>query len=558
MCVVIKCDFQCRMLIFFLLFAFLQIHASEEAEISAEEFLKGLESRLLHKKEDFNTSPSGNARGENVINVHYLGLGKYDLPKLMAIFDSGKPQSIFNLDFLKTTGFAFDVLSGRGLVKTIKVNDPERILMHGEDFSPQQRTVGSVAIEKASKGTRKVGIYGWDGEKKLCLKRWPEIPSAEIAAYSLFKSFYPTVNLEDIPLPASEVILMNEQVFLVSRFMEGIHFDKILNKIKGKIKQKKKGKKYSLTEKYPLNLDRFQRLAIFCFLTMPEDCRPQNCFIKKIEGTDEYEFVLIDNDRSFGKDVTEKTPEGKHTRAHCVLFCYREMLSQKVTERVYQEIIAKKDELAEAGARLALEVSYHSALLKLFSEKLIPKFKEEHVIWGTPIDIRSTLTIVKRGQSLEHIVRKDPNKTLFDIFRELSPGLADIYFTQEDIADPLYLSVPSTELRRVYSRIVKTDGRRLEGPTPFSASTSVLKNYHPCEPIESEDILSLLQRDLVSLQEAFKLRKVSVNMLSSVLSLAALMNNLYIFSTDVLQSSGSILYSFISSMGNRLKMWGSY
>jgi len=227
-----------------------------------------------------------------------------------------------------------------------------------------------------------------------------------------------------------------------------------------------------------------------------------------------------------------------------------------VTGKVYQEITAKKDELAEA--RLALEVSYHSALLKLFSKKLIPKIKKEHVIWGTPIDIRSTLTIVQRGQSLERIVRKDPDRTLFDIFRELSPGLASIYFTQEDIADPLYFSVPSTELGLVYSRIIKTDGHRFDGSTPLSASTSVLKNYHPCEPIESEDILSLLQRDLVSLQDAFKLRKVSVNMLSNVLSFASLMNNLYTFSADVLQTSGSVIYSFFSNMGNRLKMRGSH
>ena len=163
-----------------------------------------------------------------------------------------------------------------------------------------------------------------------------------------------------------------------------------------------------------------------------------------------------------------------------------------------------------------------------------------------------------RSLTLGRIVRKDPDRTLFDIFRELSPGLASIYFTQEDIADPLYLSVRSTELRLVYSRIIKTDGHRFDGSTPLSASTSVLKNYHPCEPIESEDILSLLQRDLVSLQEAFKLRKVSVNMLSSVLSFASLINNLYTFSTDVLQSSGSALCSFFSNIGNRLKMRESY
>lgn len=235
--VIIKFCLECRMSLVFLLFVFLQIHASEVADISAEEFLRGLERRLLHNKEDFNISPSGKSCGENVITVHYLNLGKYDLPKLMSIFDSGKPQSIFSLDFLATTQFTFDVLSGRGLVKTIKVNDPEGILMDGDDFLPKQRTVGRVAIEKASKGTREVGIYGWDEKKKLCLKRWPEISSAEIAAYSLFKSYYPTVNLEDIPLPASEVILMNEQIFLVSRFMEGVHFDKILSEIKSEKKK---------------------------------------------------------------------------------------------------------------------------------------------------------------------------------------------------------------------------------------------------------------------------------------------------------------------------------
>lgn len=86
------------------------------------------------------------------------------------------------------------------------------------------------------------------------------------------------------------------------------------------------------------NLERFQKLAIFSLLANPEDCRPQNCLVRKMKDSDEYEFVLIDNDRTFGKEFAayEHPVKGTiNTRVHCALFLFHEMIKQNFDERFF-------------------------------------------------------------------------------------------------------------------------------------------------------------------------------------------------------------------------------
>ena len=68
--------------------------------------------------------------------------------------------------------------------------DPDYLLMQGDIFavesleslSQKELISGNLKLEKANGGTRKVGIYTFP-RGKLCLKQWPEVPAAEVAAY---------------------------------------------------------------------------------------------------------------------------------------------------------------------------------------------------------------------------------------------------------------------------------------------------------------------------------------------------------------------------------------
>ena len=202
---------------FLFLLIFLTNTYANEKVIDAKEFLRGLEYRLSGTG-DFPTSLSNRVCSENVIDVYYLDLKKHNLSQLTSTFGNSRNASF--MDFTDASSFVYDVFFSQGFIKKIKVSDPYQMLMRNDEFLPQiYKEIGDVIIEKAQGGTRAVGIYGWEGRKRICLKQWPEVPTAEIAAYNLFKGLYPTVCSEDIPLPMSEVILMNKQVFSVLRFI---------------------------------------------------------------------------------------------------------------------------------------------------------------------------------------------------------------------------------------------------------------------------------------------------------------------------------------------------
>ena len=159
-------------------------------------------------------------------------------------------------------------------VKLYGIYDPDHQLMNGKDFNPQNR---------ASGGTRQVGFYSIDGQKRLCFKQWPEAPACEIAAHKLYRMIFPQEEL-NLPLPASIVLLMNDKIFSISEFMTGENLEQFAEKI------------FTTTnscEEYQFDIDKFQKLALFCLLTNPEDYRLQNCLVEKIKYSSKYEFILI-------------------------------------------------------------------------------------------------------------------------------------------------------------------------------------------------------------------------------------------------------------------------
>ena len=262
--------------------SFIQINPSVPSIISAEDFLEGMHC-MLH----------------------------------------GKPHSYTPLkpditDHLITANFRTSIKSEK--VETVMIYDPGTILMENDDFAPclwEECEYDKILMHKAETSSHPVGLYKW-GDKKLCLKLWPEAPAIEFVAHHLYRAIFPSQ--EHPPLPASATILLNGQMILVLQFMEGESLHSIAKKIE---------KAPALSRQYKLNLSQYQRIAIYCYLALPEDCRPHNCILT-ITESGEYKIILIDNERSFGhvssSGHSHATLGTIQTRTHCVVFCFHKLL----------------------------------------------------------------------------------------------------------------------------------------------------------------------------------------------------------------------------------------
>ncbi len=436
-------------IIILLLSFFTQINASDEMVISVEEFLRSFGIKFksaVHFERDFVYTPLHPRPTENLITIHSRQ------------FDAvpGETASIPSLLAMCAHRFTG---GAEKLVRTFKVYDPKGILMRDSKFAPALRDPegmtwsDDIAMYRARNGTRPVGIYSHE-DIKICFKQDPEAPGIEVAAYHLYKILFQAQH-GDISLPASELILMDGKAFLVSEFMEGEALDSVLDRVCRDPTQ---------SSAYPLNIPRFQRLAIFCLLTVPEDCHVSNCFIRKILDSDEWEFVFFDNERSFGKEITTiyHHPEigDINTRCHCDLFCFGLMLAHMLTEGVYNEIVNSKSEVLALGTRLFKEHSYQSSLVPL-----VQASDHEKTILGIPFDADSIKGIISRFSKLIDLASSNRHHSLASIFAGVSPVLASIYeFDKQPIVTPA-----TTSLVTVKELISRIDSGRGFGPTPRSA-----------------------------------------------------------------------------------------
>lgn len=369
-----------------------------------------------------------------------------------------------------------------GNVETVQVYDPLHELMDDQKFDPQ---------DKASGGTRTVGFYSIDGKKRLCFKQWPEAPWTERATDLLYQKLFPNTP----SLPKSEVILMKGQVFLIFEYIEGEPLESFLEKAHGN------------PTAFSLNMESFQRLAIFCLLTNPEDCRLQNCLVRKMGNSQEYQIVLIDNERNFGqtfieevlcgraffdksilgKDLDRIIPQGVGrfagikvgTRAHCVLFCFHEMLKEQLGSSVLEEIgrstvdviLARQfdaEDKYQKNLKGFIDPRYVSRLTDgagKTRETIGVEFREtilgnrlgswflERVFYGWPRIIET----VQAGKSCEHV------------FIEVQPRLTELYGIQTTTAQTVKSSSTNTGLEHVLERIKLIDAGRNGPKTPPSA-----------------------------------------------------------------------------------------
>ena len=417
-----------RIIMFFLLTS---LHASDFA-ITVENFLGRLDARL---KEGILTS------------LNFSGLEPINL--------EGAEQSLVTIHSQQ--------FGGGEIIETFKVYDPAHFLMQGDIFAveslephAQELIFGDMKLEKASGGTRKVGIYTFPGGK-LCLKQGPEAPAAEIAAYQAYKRIFPN----DSSIPASEVILMNGQVFQVSEFMEGTPLSKVFNDL-DQSSEIDSGICIEQASSYKFNQANFQRLAIFSFITVPEDSRPQNYLVRKT-STDEHEFVLIDNERSFGRVVSEvynhPTLGSIQTRVHCALFCFQEMLHKPLTVEVISELFVAGKGIGSVILRITREEIYHRSLMKLIR---LPE-RTEGTILALPFNAESVRQLSQRFNSLALRIWTHYSDSLGNIFSAVAPDINTIYRFDE----------PSTEgpiLLRALERIYAIDAGRInEGKAPESS-----------------------------------------------------------------------------------------
>jgi len=311
---------------------------------------------------------------------------------------------------------------GINSVRAQHVYDPEQLLFKSKIFRPDFLSKGEellnehkgIKITRANGGTRVVGIYEYNGHK-LCFKQWPEAPWIEKAAYLLYRGLFSSTP----SLPKSEVILINGQVFLVSKYIDGEPLEIFLEKAKNNSRD------------FILNEESFQRLVIFCLLTNPEDCRLQNCLVRQIENSQEYEIVLIDNERSFGRAFTDEILQEDRkisTRVHCVLFCFYEMLQREIHPSVLSEI-TRSPIIDMLTKQFAAENEYHRNLANLgCTLEQTVGIQCRETILGVPL---GSEFLERVSYSWPRIIASiQVGKNLTSIFVEEHPEIAELYDLQ--------------------------------------------------------------------------------------------------------------------------------
>ncbi len=434
-----------------LLSLFMQVNAAEDIVISVEDFLDEFARRFHDKRllsENFKIIPIRPAPTDHLVTIH------------MEKFKGYGPEL-----FLSRR-----LLSGEDKIRTFKIYDPNHIFFTEDgNFALNNFEDGidtdTVNVRKAKGGTRTVGIYECRGNK-LCFKQWPEAPGCEVAFYRMYCAANSSQYRENLPIPASEVILMNGQVFLVAEFMNGESLKSILTKV---------SEKRDYANRYVFDLDRFQALVIFCLIAAPEDCRPENILVRPIKDSDKCEFALIDNERSFGEQITVFHDSGEgliRTRMHCALFCFHEMLRKKINEDTYRRITSQQfaEDIFRAVEGLRSISVYQAALAAN-----IPDVYKGKSNLAVPFGKDAISGMYKRLERFTSTA-SDRSKGLADIIVNVSPEIAHIYEL-----DKRYISLSSIlqtkpphhelvpELIKVLELLRKTDHRRFSGPTPLSA-----------------------------------------------------------------------------------------
>ena len=311
------------------------------------------------------------------------------------------PVDLYEKDIIVTY-----LSDGKGGKRCQLVHDPEHKLMKSYDeFDPPQeeRLATGISMRRLAGGTRKVAACSIDGIDRFCFKQWPEAPGAEIAVRQLYKTF---ISDEDVPMPRSQTIIINRQCFLVSEFIQGVPLRDFLEH------------RTKEPDRYSFDMASLQKLFIFCMLANFEDCRLENCLVrKKTNGL--YEVVLIDTERGLGREfVKPKEGQDDGTRVHCVLFCFLEMLLQPVDVRLR----GIDDEMA----RVELLALQNEHLYQLALRQHLHEEKEgKKIILGIHLGAEYAEDLNEKWRKIKALL--SIKKTLAEIFLYVMPDIASKY-----------------------------------------------------------------------------------------------------------------------------------
>ncbi len=399
-----------------------------------------------------------------------------------------------------------------GRLQWYQVYDPDHHLMHNQTFTPSRKPTG---------GTRTVGFYSFDDSEdpQLCVKQCPEAPAYDIAIHKLYKALFPE-DKEDLPVPASLVVEMNGIVFSISEFMEGETLEDVFKNVQ-------KDSSYGMS--WDIDIEQFQKLVIFSLLTNPEDCRPQNCLIRKIKGSNKRKFVLIDNERNLGKEYVEfdHPIKGKiTTRVHCVLFFFDHFLTHRVDPEFMMRqrlnhITAIYNWIKECAYENQYQYNLRQLLVKEAEEELkttVSSLACDELFTGNPFDSLDRIEkacakarnlqkiffgvyyneqfiadFFEKAHKIHVAVHNEEGKiiTLADIFWSVNPSLAQIY--QIPFPNSVSIPVEINPMKYAFDRIMSSLDSGRAGPVaPASAYVDLGIYIGSTEALSEKEAFKLL------------------------------------------------------------------
>jgi hypothetical protein len=396
----------------------------------------------------FDSQPQGNPYGYSLSHQSYsrcISVNTFlkKCAKSVGINTDAEAESPFFLPYLHERDDIIHVsLWERGRITDYRVYDPEHRLMNKGKFCPKDKPIG---------GTRKTGFYSVDGDTRIFMKEAPEASEREEAARDLYLRLFPE-DRENIPLPKSKTIVMNGKIYLVAEFMEGETLEEVFRKVK---ENPEYGKEWVFNKK------RFQQLLILCSLLRPEDLRPLNCLVRKIKGSEEWEFILIDNERCLPENEDfefEHPQKGKiKTRVHCVLLCFHELMNFLIDIKISSDVHG----IVQAWTTKYWEENRNQRQLQ--AQRATEDFQESAS--GIFYSHKRKQIILRQLQDIQKACYK--TQSFSTLLWNLIPGLAGIYHIPA-----CYPEVPSEEnlLLLAYSRFYDIDRGRAGGAiTPNSA-----------------------------------------------------------------------------------------
>jgi hypothetical protein len=202
---------------------------------------------------------------------------------------------------------------------------------------------------------------------------------------------------------------------------------------------------------YKFDIERFQRLAFFCFLINPEDCRPQNCLVRKCKDSNKYQFVLIDNERAFCQEIVKQK-----TRVHCVLFCFEALMKQAITipllkERSIGKNVSFRHEIVDWINKCRKNSEYIQSLSMCIT-KSGQKNPKERVT-----DLKASVGGVTKNDIIKKVDKiTGEEENLRDIFSKVLPQLDKVYDNKsksESILVQALENIKDTDWGRSFSPI---------------------------------------------------------------------------------------------------------